>query len=208
MEQTEQTDKLNRRLYTLDAAAKMLHVSRQTVSAYVHSGRLGAVKVGRRWLFTQEALQNFLDTRTNWNATHTGGRPIGTTKLAKAQRLVDSKNCVNESKIAGFVDKESISLIDGAVVFALQDKLDKVQEVSWLAYVTMYTKHVEAWATYLQAPIRQKIAIIGASNNYTLAVRELQTSTMTWNSETDGEPPAALKDAAGEATEKDASPDS
>ena len=192
MEQ-EQIDKLNINFYTLDVAAKMLHVSRQTVSAYVHSGRLGAVKVGRRWLFTKEHLQDFLDTRSNWNATHAGGRPIGTTKLAKAQRLVDAKDCVNESKIAGFVDKESINLIDGAVVFALQDKLDK--EASWVAHVTMYTKHTEAWAAYLKAPIRQKIAVICASDNYTLAVHELQTSAMTWNSETDGEPPAALKDA-------------
>ena len=197
MESEQQTDKLNRSFYTLAAAAKMLHVSRQTVSAYVHSGRLGAIKVGRRWLFTKEHLQDFLDTRSNWNATHAGGRPLGTTKLAKAQRLVDAKECVNECKIAGFVDKESITTIDGAVVFALQDKLDKVQETGWVAYVTMHTKHVEAWAAYLKAPIRQKIAIIGASDNYALAVHELQTSAMTWNSETDGEPPAALKDAAG-----------
>lgn len=194
-------------LFTMTEVAQRLHVSRQTVSVYVHSGRLGTLKIGRQWFFREKDLQDFMNTRSNWNATHAGGRPIGTTKLAKAQRLVDAKACVNECRIAGFVDKGSISLIDGAVVFALQDKLDKPQDISWTAYVTMYTKHTEAWAAYLQAPIRQKIAVIGASDKYILAVHELQTSTMTWQAETDGEPPAALKDTAGEATD-DTSPES
>ena len=185
----------SKEMLTLTEVAQRLQVSRQTVSAYVHSGRLGAVKIGRRWFFTDKDLQDFMNTRSNWNATHAGGRPFGTTKLAKAQRLVDAKDCVNECRLAGFVDKDSISIADGSVVFALQDKLDKVQEISWVAYVTMYTKHAEAWAGYLKAPIRQKIGVIGSSDNHNLVVHELQTSTMTWKTETDEEPPAMLKDA-------------
>ena len=190
----EQGNEQGNDMLTLTEVAQRLQVARQTVSAYVHSGRLGAVKIGRRWFFTQKDLQGFMNTRSNWNAAHTGGRPVGTTRLVKAQRLVDAKECVNECRVAGFVDKDSISIADGAIVFALQDKLDKVQETTWCAYVTMFTKHAGAWATYLKAPIRQKVAVIGGSDKHNLVVRELQISTMTWKTETDEEPPATLKD--------------
>lgn len=46
--------------YTLDEAAKILKVSRQTVGRYVRSGALKAKKIGKAYRVTPDAINEFL----------------------------------------------------------------------------------------------------------------------------------------------------
>lgn len=47
--------------YSLQDVAKMLHISRQTLYKYVHSGKLEAVKIGKQYRVTSDAIAQFID---------------------------------------------------------------------------------------------------------------------------------------------------
>lgn len=53
------------KMYTLEEIADMLKVTRRTLYTYVKSGKLKAVKLERFWRVSEEALQDFLQNRTN-----------------------------------------------------------------------------------------------------------------------------------------------
>ena len=48
------------KLYTLEEVAELLHVTRRTLYTYIKAGRIQAVKIGRTWRVTDEALREFV----------------------------------------------------------------------------------------------------------------------------------------------------
>ncbi len=50
-----------KKFYNVEALAKMLFVPVQTVRLYIRRGRIKALKVGRRYLVSEEALEAFLN---------------------------------------------------------------------------------------------------------------------------------------------------
>jgi len=48
---------------TVQQAAELLHLNVKRVQSLARAGKLPAVRVGRRWLFTREALQRVLGPR-------------------------------------------------------------------------------------------------------------------------------------------------
>lgn len=51
-------------IYTLEEICNMLHVTRRTTYNWIKDGKLKAIKVGREWRVTWEALQDFLQRGT------------------------------------------------------------------------------------------------------------------------------------------------
>ena len=52
------------RVYTLDEVAEVLKITRRTLYTYVKEGKLKAVKIGREWRVSEDALQDFLNKGT------------------------------------------------------------------------------------------------------------------------------------------------
>lgn len=52
------------RVYTLDEVAEVLKITRRTLYTYVKAGKLKAVKIGREWRVSEDALQDFLNKGT------------------------------------------------------------------------------------------------------------------------------------------------
>lgn len=52
------------KVYTLEEIAEILHVTRRTLYNYVKDGKLKAIKLGRVWRVTEDALKEFLSTGT------------------------------------------------------------------------------------------------------------------------------------------------
>lgn len=50
------------KLYSTDDVMQILKCTRRTLYNYIKDGRLQGVKVGRKWLFTEEQIKAFLDT--------------------------------------------------------------------------------------------------------------------------------------------------
>lgn len=50
-----------KKFYNVEALAKMLSIPVQTVRLYIRRGRIKALKIGRRYLVSEEALEAFLD---------------------------------------------------------------------------------------------------------------------------------------------------
>lgn len=46
--------------YRLDEVAELLRVSPQTIRAEARAGRLPGVKIGRRWIFPRNRIEEFL----------------------------------------------------------------------------------------------------------------------------------------------------
>ena len=54
----------NFKLYTLPELEKMLTVSNRTLLNYIKDGRLKAVKIGGKWLVSEDNLKKFLNGDT------------------------------------------------------------------------------------------------------------------------------------------------
>ena len=52
------------KLYTLPELEKMLTVSNRTLLNYIKDGRLKAVKIGGKWLVSEDNLKKFLNGDT------------------------------------------------------------------------------------------------------------------------------------------------
>lgn len=52
------------KIYTLSEVAEILHLTRRTVYSYVKSKKIKAVKIGRQWRVSQEAMREFVDKGT------------------------------------------------------------------------------------------------------------------------------------------------
>ncbi len=50
--------------YTLKEVADILKVTRRSIYNYIKGGKLKAVKIGREWRVTEDALKEFLDKGT------------------------------------------------------------------------------------------------------------------------------------------------
>ena len=57
-------DANNIKVYTLAETEKILKVTRRTLYNYIKSGQLSAVKLGRAWRVTPEALTDFISRGT------------------------------------------------------------------------------------------------------------------------------------------------
>lgn len=55
-------------LYTLHEIADFLRITRQSVYLYVRDGKLPALKIGGKWLVSQQALDDFIERREKRNA--------------------------------------------------------------------------------------------------------------------------------------------
>lgn len=55
------------KVYTTGEVQEILQVTQRTLYRYIKAGQLKAVKVGREWRITQEALKDFLKTGTDEN---------------------------------------------------------------------------------------------------------------------------------------------
>jgi hypothetical protein len=52
------------KLYEVEDLVKMLKLSRVSVQAYLRTGRMKGVKIGKRWHVTDENLKSFLSGDT------------------------------------------------------------------------------------------------------------------------------------------------
>lgn len=52
------------KVYTLDEVAEILHTTRRTLYTYLKEGKLKAVKIGRKWIITEENLKDFISRGT------------------------------------------------------------------------------------------------------------------------------------------------
>lgn len=55
------------KLYTAEETAAILKVTRRTMYNYITSGKIKAVKAGRSWRITEEAIREFLSLSTSQN---------------------------------------------------------------------------------------------------------------------------------------------
>lgn len=55
------------KIYTVPELKELLHVSQRTIYNYITMGQLKAVKLGREWRVTEEALKDFLERGTDQN---------------------------------------------------------------------------------------------------------------------------------------------
>lgn len=51
-------------LYTMQETADKLGVTYRTISTYLRQGRITAQRIGGRWLFSEEAIRDFVLART------------------------------------------------------------------------------------------------------------------------------------------------
>ena len=52
------------KVYTIEEVAELLHTTRRTLYTYLKEGKLKAVKMGRKWLITEENLKEFISKGT------------------------------------------------------------------------------------------------------------------------------------------------
>ena len=52
------------RVYTLDEVAEVLKITRRTLYTYLKAGKLKAVRMGRKWIVSEENLKTFLANGT------------------------------------------------------------------------------------------------------------------------------------------------
>jgi excisionase family DNA binding protein len=52
------------KVYTLDEVAGIIKVTRRTLYTYLKEGKLKAVKIGKYWRVSEEALKVFISTGT------------------------------------------------------------------------------------------------------------------------------------------------
>ena len=52
------------KVYTIEEVAELLHTTRRTLYTYLKAGKLKAVKMGRKWLVTEENLKEFISKGT------------------------------------------------------------------------------------------------------------------------------------------------
>ena len=52
------------RVYTPDEIAQALKITRRSVYTYIKTGKLPAVKIGKEWRISKEALEKFLTPGT------------------------------------------------------------------------------------------------------------------------------------------------
>lgn len=52
------------KVYTIEEVGELLHVTRRTLYTYLKEGKLKAVKVGRKWIVTEENLKEFISKGT------------------------------------------------------------------------------------------------------------------------------------------------
>lgn len=52
------------KVYTLTEVIDILKVTRKTLYAYIKSGKIKAIKIGRNWRITDESLREFLQHGT------------------------------------------------------------------------------------------------------------------------------------------------
>jgi predicted site-specific integrase-resolvase len=57
------------KLYEVEDLVKMLKLSRVSVQAYLRTGRMKGVKIGKRWHVTDENLKTFLSGDTESRGT-------------------------------------------------------------------------------------------------------------------------------------------
>lgn len=57
------------KLYEVEDLVKMLKLSRVSVQAYLRTGRMKGVKIGKRWHVTDENLRTFLSGDTESRGT-------------------------------------------------------------------------------------------------------------------------------------------
>ena len=55
------------KVYTVKKIKEILHVSQRTIYNYITQGQLKAVKLGREWRVTEDALKDFLNRGTDQN---------------------------------------------------------------------------------------------------------------------------------------------
>lgn len=49
------------KVYTLKEVEELLKVSNRTLLNYIKAGKLNAVKIGRKWMVTEENIKKLLD---------------------------------------------------------------------------------------------------------------------------------------------------
>lgn len=54
-------DKKIDKLYTVEELCDLLHVTKRSVYEWLKTGKLNGCKVGRRWLFTEKQVSDFLN---------------------------------------------------------------------------------------------------------------------------------------------------
>ena len=59
--------KMSIKVYTVTEITDILHVSQRTIYNYILMGQLQAVKMGREWRVTEEALKDFIARGTDQN---------------------------------------------------------------------------------------------------------------------------------------------
>lgn len=47
-------------LLELSEVTRILHLSRQSIYALIHSGKLRAYRIGRRWMFEERDIRTFM----------------------------------------------------------------------------------------------------------------------------------------------------
>lgn len=52
------------RVYTTDEVQELLKVTKRTLYNYIKAGQIKAIKVGRNWRITEDALKDFLEKGT------------------------------------------------------------------------------------------------------------------------------------------------
>ena len=62
------------KVYTVPEVKDILHVSQRTIYNYITMGQLKAVKLGREWRVTEDALKDFLARGTDQNYLDAAGR--------------------------------------------------------------------------------------------------------------------------------------
>jgi len=55
------------KVYTVKKIKEILHVTPRTIYNYITQGQLKAVKLGREWRVTEDALKDFLNRGTDRN---------------------------------------------------------------------------------------------------------------------------------------------
>jgi excisionase family DNA binding protein len=55
------------KVYTVKKIKEILHVTQRTIYNYITQGQLKAVKLGREWRVTEDALKDFLNRGTDQN---------------------------------------------------------------------------------------------------------------------------------------------
>ncbi len=55
------------KVYTTDEVEALLKVTKRTLYNYIKAGQIKAIKVGRNWRITEDALKDFLEHGTDNN---------------------------------------------------------------------------------------------------------------------------------------------